>query len=289
MKKSFIVFISVLLIVLQTASAFAYSDLNVGSSGLKMSSSNSGRYQNVTVKNKGVLNLNGWGLEVYGDMKVEKGSKVKNGVIIFRNKKGSLKGLPLYENVQGHYGEIKGGLAAIWKNWEISDLSPMLVYDEAVAGYCFPVTTKGGSLYGADCDTIPSKDSPNYETYQEEVIGALKAKKISKSTIEGIKSTKITVKAVKNCAESKDVIIPLKWSKSAGYAVDGYKLYRATSKDGKYKMIAEFDGDDIRAYRDMNVKSGKTYYYKVRGYRYGNGTTYYTPYSSVISAVGKKA
>ena len=165
----------------------------------------------------------------------------------------------------------------------------MLVYDEAVAGYCFPVTTKGGSLYGADCDTIPSKDSPNYEMYQEEVIGALKAKKISKSTIEGIKSTKITVKAVKNCAESKDVIIPLKWSKSAGYAVDGYKLYRATSKDGKYKMIAEFDGDDIRAYRDMNVKSGKTYYYKVRGYRYGNGTTYYTPYSSVISAVGKKA
>ena len=87
MKKSFIVFISVLLIVLQTASAFAYSDLNVGSSGLKMSSSNSGRYQNVTVKNKGVLNLNGWGLEVYGDMKVEKGSKVKNGVIIFISKK----------------------------------------------------------------------------------------------------------------------------------------------------------------------------------------------------------
>ena len=120
------------MILLQTASAFSYSDLNVGSSGLKMSSSNSGRYQNVTVKNKGVLNLNGWGLEVYGDMKVEKGSKVKNGVIIFRSKKGSLEGLPLYENVQERYGEIGGGLAAIWKNWEISDLPPMLVYDEAV-------------------------------------------------------------------------------------------------------------------------------------------------------------
>ena len=160
------------LILLQTASAFSYSDLNVGSSGLKMSSSNSGRYQNVTVKNKGVLNLNGWGLEVYGDMKVEKGSKVKNGVIIFRSKKGSLEGLPLYENVQERYGEIGGGLAAIWKNWEISDLPPMLVYDEAVAGYCFPVTAKGGSLYGADCDTIPSKDSPNYEMYQEESLFA---------------------------------------------------------------------------------------------------------------------
>ncbi len=73
-------------------------------------------------------------------------------------------------------------------------------------------------------------------------------------------------------------------------AVDGaggYKVYRSTSRDGKYSLIRTTGST---SYTDTSVTAGRTYYYKVRAYRVIRGSTKYSIYSSVrssMSAPGK--
>ena len=47
---------------------------------------------------------------------------------------------------------------------------------------------------------------------------------------------------------------------------DEYKVYRSTSKDGKYKCIATTDES---WYRDSEITKGKKYYYKVKAFSDG--------------------
>jgi len=69
------------------------------------------------------------------------------------------------------------------------------------------------------------------------------------------------------------------------YGANGYEIYRATSKNGKYtkiKTIKEsetFEGD----YKDTKVSTNKTYYYKVRSFAKIGKKTYYSSYSSIRS------
>ena len=52
------------------------------------------------------------------------------------------------------------------------------------------------------------------------------------------------------------------WKKVSG--ASGYKLYRAGSKNGKYKHVKTTKS---RSYTNKGLASGKTYYYKVKAYR----------------------
>ncbi|MBQ3611894.1 MAG: hypothetical protein IJA01_06465 [Firmicutes bacterium] len=55
----------------------------------------------------------------------------------------------------------------------------------------------------------------------------------------------------------------IKWSKTSG---NGYYVYRATSKNGKFKKIKTIKSRNTTEYVDYNVKTGKSYYYKVKPY-----------------------
>ncbi|MCQ4635332.1 Ig-like domain-containing protein [Anaerovorax odorimutans] len=68
----------------------------------------------------------------------------------------------------------------------------------------------------------------------------------------------------------------LTWKKTAG--AKGYKIYRAASKNGKYKKIKTTKATN---YTDKKLKTGKTYYYKVRAYADANGKTTHGAYTSV--------
>ncbi|WP_167958720.1 CAP domain-containing protein [Anaerosporobacter faecicola] len=60
----------------------------------------------------------------------------------------------------------------------------------------------------------------------------------------------------------------------------GYRIYRATSKDGSYTAI----GDTTKlTYKDTGRKSTSKYYYKVRAYRVINGKKIYSAYSNVAA------
>lgn len=96
-----------------------------------------------------------------------------------------------------------------------------------------------------------------------------------------VKSQKITgLKAVSGKGK-----ITVKWSNKA-YA-DGYVIYRSTSKTKGYKKLVTVSSAKSKVVNVKSLKTGKRYYYKVRGYAVINGKRVYTKYSSTVSAVVK--
>ena len=79
--------------------------------------------------------------------------------------------------------------------------------------------------------------------------------------------------------------IKASWKKVAG--ADGYEVYRSVKKKSGFKLIKTVGDVSAVSYVDKNIKSGKTYYYKVRAYESVNGTLEYGKYSAVKSAKGK--
>ena len=79
----------------------------------------------------------------------------------------------------------------------------------------------------------------------------------------------------------------LSWEPLSG--VDGYQIYRATSKSGKYAKIATVKGASSASYTDTGRTCGTRYYYKLRAYKKIGGKTVYSKYSAILSACAKPA
>ena len=71
----------------------------------------------------------------------------------------------------------------------------------------------------------------------------------------------------------------VKWSEVKG--ADGYQIYYSTSKDGKYKKLKS---TPKLSYKKTGLKSGKTYYFKVRAYKKLDSGTVFGSFSSVKSS-----
>ena len=106
---------------------------------------------------------------------------------------------------------------------------------------------------------------------------------------DGSNTVKVSVEKVNPTitltASSK--AIKVSWKKIEG--VTNYEVYRATSKTGKYTKLATITST---SYTAKSLTSGKTYYFKVRGYKtYKSGTDIqykvYTDDSAVKSAKAK--
>ncbi|MCO7123780.1 S8 family serine peptidase [Ihubacter massiliensis] len=77
--------------------------------------------------------------------------------------------------------------------------------------------------------------------------------------------------------------IQLKWKKVKG--ASGYGLYRSTSKNGVYKYIKRISRSNTTSYiNSSGLKTGRTYYYKMRAYRTVSGKRIYGSYSKIYSA-----
>lgn len=99
----------------------------------------------------------------------------------------------------------------------------------------------------------------------------------------GVKAAKVTAtaKASKNS-------VKLTWKKSGSYRVDTYQIYRASGKDGSYKLVKEAKGTSASIkLSTKSLKTGNKYYYKVRGVRTIDGKKVYTSFSTKVSAVVK--
>ena len=82
-----------------------------------------------------------------------------------------------------------------------------------------------------------------------------------------------SVKAVRASSRS----IKVTWSAVSG--ATKYQVYRATSKTGKYSLVATTPG---RSFTNAGLTTGKVYYYKVRAYHLEGGTKVYGSFSSVV-------
>lgn len=76
---------------------------------------------------------------------------------------------------------------------------------------------------------------------------------------------------------SKNAYTSLKISWNAIDGATGYKIYRATSKTGKYSYIKTTTST---SYINKSLITGKTYYYKVRAYKTVSGSNVYSYYST---------
>ena len=77
-----------------------------------------------------------------------------------------------------------------------------------------------------------------------------------------------------------DTMIQLEFKMEKNLKAKGFQVYRSTSKNGKYSLVAT---TAYGMYTDTNVKKGKVYYYKVRGYKTVNGRRVYSQFSQPVS------
>ena len=83
-------------------------------------------------------------------------------------------------------------------------------------------------------------------------------------------------KVKKSYKDGKYRAVSLRWKKVSD--IDGYEIYYSTKKNGKYKKAT------YTSYNDINIwlKRRKTYYIKVRSYRYMDGKKFTGKWSNTI-------
>lgn len=111
-------------------------------------------------------------------------------------------------------------------------------------------------------------------------------RKVSGQTVRGkfssVVSAKPALAAVAGFKKGKikKKSISMSWKKVVG--ASGYRVLRATSKKGKYKVIKTITKGKIIKFTDKKVKSRKNYYYKIQAYRKVGKKKVYGGYSKII-------
>lgn len=98
-------------------------------------------------------------------------------------------------------------------------------------------------------------------------------------SVEGRTAKKAKIQyAVSNGSDQ----IEVNWGAVSG--AYGYRIKRSTSKNGTYKVVATLKGKNNTTYQDKNLKTAKTYYYKVETINKVNGKKGYSGDSAAVSA-----
>lgn len=161
----------------------------------------------------------------------------------------------------------------------------------------FVLNTKGGydlryiDLDGTAAVKAPKKYNGSYYYFGGDGVCVVN----KKVTIDGVKykigsNGKIDVKnpkktAVKAIKSGKDKIV-VEWKEVE--KVNGYEVYIATSKNGKYKKASTVKKQNATKKTIKKLKYNKNYYVKIRTYRKFGEYTLYSDWSSVKKIKTKK-
>ena len=180
---------------------------------------------------------------------VKASSKSYNSIKITWNKAAGADGYKIYRatSKSGKYSAIKTVTSASTLSYTNTGLTTGKTYYYKVRAY---TTINGSKVYGSYSSVVSAKPSLSKPT-----------SKVSSLTYS---SNKVT------------------WNKISG--ASGYEVYRATSKSGTYSKVKTITSGSTLSYTNTGLTTGKTYYYKVRAYRYVSGKKVYSSYSSIVSA-----
>ena len=98
-------------------------------------------------------------------------------------------------------------------------------------------------------------------------------------SVKLMKTPSVTIKA--KAAKKKKGSAILTWKKDTAAA--GYKVYMATSKNGKFKAKSTLKKNSKVKATIKKLKKNKTYFFKVRAYKKTSAGTVYSKYSAVKS------
>lgn len=127
-----------------------------------------------------------------------------------------------------------------------------------------------------------AEQKPSSATTEQKPSDTTTTQKLSTTTVKDILK-KVSKIKLQNLKKHK---VRITWKKVKN--ADGYQVYRATKKNGKYKLVKVVKGNKKVSYTNTKLKKNKKYYYKVRVYRTVKGKKVYGAFSSKKSILIKK-
>ena len=133
--------------------------------------------------------------------------------------------------------------------------------------------------------TVTAKGTSNFKKTVKEIEMTVSPSK-EELLIEGVEAT-----TLKLSSEIANKGIKIKWTKSPGYKMDYYEVYRSLKKSsgyGKTPLYVTSSGSKTSYTNSKDLKEGTRYYFKIRGVRVINGEKYYTKWSTKANRTWKK-
>ena len=159
-------------------------------------------------------------------------------------------------------------------DWKYVDKN---VHERVCANDPSHVETASHRWSNGEITESPTISSTGIKTYTCKDCGATKKEKIDKL----VPTKPANVSALK--AYGGKGSIKLTWKKAN--KAQGYIIYRSTNSKSGFKKIKTINKASTLKYTDTNLKSGKTYYYRIKAYRIIDGTWVSSnKFSKVLSA-----
>jgi len=110
----------------------------------------------------------------------------------------------------------------------------------------------------------------SYYTVVSKAVAEAAIKASNAKIAAGVRGSKV----VKLNAKVSAGKVSLTWAKQGGYKLDGYQVWRSAAKASGYRLVKT----TLTAKYTGKMKAGRTYYYKVRGFRTVGGEKVFTPW-----------
>ena len=182
--------------------------------------------------------------------KVSLSKKTTNSLTLSWNKLDDVTGYKIYkyDSKSEDYEYLKTIKGASTTSFTDSNLTDATVYKYKVRGY----KTVDGNAYNGF---------------------------ISNSFAE---STKVKTVSNLNLKTRNATSLELSWDKVKN--ADGYRIYRLDTNTDTYKLVKTINNNTTTSYKHSNLVSATNYYYKVKAFKYLNGSNRYSDYSSRLKA-----
>lgn len=182
--------------------------------------------------------------------KVSLSKKTTNSLTLSWNKLDDVTGYKIYkyDSKSENYEYLKTIKGASTTSFTDSNLTDATVYKYKVRGY----KTVDGNAYNGF---------------------------ISNSFAE---STKVKTVSNLNLKTRNATSLELSWDKVKN--ADGYRIYRLDTNTDTYKLVKTINNNTTTSYKHSNLVSATNYYYKVKAFKYLNGSNRYSDYSSRLKA-----
>lgn len=230
---------------------------------------------------------------VYGEITLV--YKNEKAVITYKGTIPVLKSYPIKEGADSKWEEGKNETVEIRVDGDFDKFTDVVIDGKIIDKSLYTVKTGSTIIVFTPefLKTLPTKD---YQVVVNFVDGEASTKLSIQSSAEPPKEdnskiingvNKTTVKAKSTAGKG---YIRVSWTKSKGYKVDYYQVFRSTKKNTGYGTKAFFTtkNGETKSYKNTKqLKKGTRYYYKVRGVRVIDDNKVYTKWSTIANRSAK--